>query len=182
MSAMTDKKKREKQPLIGLDGLTLGQRLHRLRTQAGLTMDALAFASDLASSYIWRLENDRHGDGVGIGTLVKVARGLQVPLSTLLNIEGAKEPADLLREVARFYAPSTNPERAVRLVEALLRMTPEQQQAIETLVAPRAGMTEGLEELAMTPPQAPRQGPRKRGASGKRIAEDRAPYAADQAD
>ena len=51
---------------------TLGQRLNYIRTQMGLTLEALAGRSGLSKSFLWEVEQDR--SGISGRRLLQVAR------------------------------------------------------------------------------------------------------------
>lgn len=61
----------------------LGANLKRLRLQAGLGQEELAYRADLDRTLISKVENGK--SLVRVDTLVKLSRGLSVPLSTLLD-------------------------------------------------------------------------------------------------
>jgi len=83
----------------------LGHRLRTLREERGLTQQALARAAGVATDMVSRLENGRYSSP-GLRTLLRVADGLGLPLSTLLP------SLDLV--------PHTSPDRSLRSRLALV--------------------------------------------------------------
>jgi len=61
----------------------LGQRLRSLREERGLTQQALAKAAGIATDMVSRLENG-HYSSPGLRTLLRIADGMGLPVSTLL--------------------------------------------------------------------------------------------------
>lgn len=61
----------------------LGHRLRALREERGLTQHMLARAAGIATDMVSRLENG-HYSSPGLRTLLRIADGMGVPVSTLL--------------------------------------------------------------------------------------------------
>lgn len=61
--------------------VALGTRVMQERTRLGLTKEALADRSGLASRYIWRVEEGRQN--IQLGNIARLARGLGVSLAEL---------------------------------------------------------------------------------------------------
>jgi transcriptional regulator with XRE-family HTH domain len=61
----------------------LGLRLRSLREERGLTQQALARAAGIATDMVSRLENG-HYSSPGLRTLLRIADGMGLPVSTLL--------------------------------------------------------------------------------------------------
>ena len=70
-------------PPAALDALTIGRRVRHLRTERGMTLDALAAIVDRAPSQISVLENGRREPKLSL--LQAVAAALEVPLLELLE-------------------------------------------------------------------------------------------------
>jgi transcriptional regulator with XRE-family HTH domain len=61
----------------------LGHRVRTLREERGLTQQALARAAGIATDMVSRLENG-HYSSPGLRTLLRIADGMGLPVSTLL--------------------------------------------------------------------------------------------------
>jgi predicted transcriptional regulator/ribosome-binding protein aMBF1 (putative translation factor) len=68
-----------------LDSLTLGRRIRHLRTERGMTLDALAVAVGRAPSQVSMLENGKREAKLGV--LQSVAKALDIELDELLSNE-----------------------------------------------------------------------------------------------
>ena len=62
---------------------TLGQRVNHIRTQKGLTLEALADRSGLSKSFLWEVEQDR--SGISGRRLLQVADALNASVEFLLR-------------------------------------------------------------------------------------------------
>lgn len=62
--------------------VALGTRVTQERTRLGLTKEALADRSGLASRYIWRVEEGRQN--IQLGNIARLARGLGVGMADLM--------------------------------------------------------------------------------------------------
>ena len=62
---------------------TVGQRLKYIRTQMGLTLEALAGRSGLSKSFLWEVEQDR--SGISGRRLLQVADALNASVEFLLR-------------------------------------------------------------------------------------------------
>ena len=62
----------------------IGERIRKLRTEQKLSQEELAFASELHSAYIGKIERGEKCPTVE--TLYKIAKGLKLPLYKLLDI------------------------------------------------------------------------------------------------
>ncbi|MCU1556757.1 MAG: family transcriptional regulator, partial [Microbacteriaceae bacterium] len=79
-----------------LDPLTLGRRIRLLRTERGMTLDALAVAIGRAPSQVSMLENGKREAKLGV--LQSVAKALEIELDELLSNEAPSARA--AREIA----------------------------------------------------------------------------------
>ena len=97
----------------------LGEKIRRLRTQKGLTLDKLGELTGSSKSYIWEMEN-KNPPRPSAEKLARIAEGLDTTLDYLLDTEGhvsEEEAAD-----ARFYRqyrkmPSTTRTKIRRMVK-----------------------------------------------------------------
>ena len=72
---------------------TVGERLRHVRTQRGLSLDALADQSGVSKSFLWGVENDK--SGISGERLLQVANVLGASLDYLLKGErtpGMEQP------------------------------------------------------------------------------------------
>ncbi|MCO5168353.1 MAG: helix-turn-helix domain-containing protein [Planctomycetes bacterium] len=92
----------------------LGQRLRALRTQRGLTQDGLARLARVDRVFLGQVE--RGEKGAGIETLDKLARALGVAPRELLDFGRPQQDP-----------PTTNKDRLLRRLEALLRDAPKEE-------------------------------------------------------
>ena len=69
---------------------TVGQRLNYIRTQKGLTLEALADRSGLSKSFLWEVEQDR--SGISGRRLLQVADALNASVEFLLR--GGSAPTE----------------------------------------------------------------------------------------
>ena len=80
--------------------MTVGDRIRRLRTQKGLTLDQLAELTDSSKSYIWELEN-KNPPRTSAGKLAKIADALETTIEYLLK--GKEKIAEADAADASFY-------------------------------------------------------------------------------
>ena len=67
--------------------MSLAQRLHQARREAGLTLDQLADASGLSKTYLWELEHDEEGvKKPSADTLMKLVTPLRTTIADLLGL------------------------------------------------------------------------------------------------
>jgi len=78
----------------------LGERIRRLRTQKGLTLDQLAELTESSKSYIWELEN-KNPPRPSADKLAKIAKKLDTTLDYLL--EGEEKVTEEDAADASFY-------------------------------------------------------------------------------
>ncbi|HYF17587.1 MAG TPA: XRE family transcriptional regulator [Ramlibacter sp.] len=83
-------------PAPAFDGLALGAKLQELRTARGRTLDWLARETGFTKGYLSRIENGKKTPP--IGSLARVARALEVDLSTLLQAQGGPAAAPAQRQ------------------------------------------------------------------------------------
>lgn len=99
----------------------LGQRVRSYRKQLGLTMEEMAFRCGLHASYIALLESGRRNPS--LDTLEKIALGLDVQLSDLLNYN--EEPRITI------YDTTTN-----KIISTALKLSPkDREQALVVINA-----------------------------------------------
>lgn len=60
-----------------------GQNVRRLRTQAGLTQEELAFEANIDLTYVGGIERGNRNPSLLV--MAKIADALEVPLTSLLN-------------------------------------------------------------------------------------------------
>lgn len=70
----------------------LGERLHKLRTQKGLTLEKLAELAQCSKSYIWELEN-RPAPRPAAEKIIAIAKVLDVTAEYLLGAPEASLPS-----------------------------------------------------------------------------------------
>jgi transcriptional regulator with XRE-family HTH domain len=66
----------------------MGRRLKKLRTAKGMSQDALAKRAKITREYVNKLEAGRYDPTMTV--LVRLARGLDVPVTELLNESGRR--------------------------------------------------------------------------------------------
>ncbi|QHJ01569.1 helix-turn-helix domain-containing protein [Xylophilus rhododendri] len=87
-------------------------KLKLLRVQAGLTLEALAQASDLTRSYVSKVE--RGASTPSIGAALKLAKALKVPVEELFGEPSESDPVTITRVAdARAPAPAQGEPRVV---------------------------------------------------------------------
>ena len=65
----------------------LGQKIHRLRKEKGMTLEELGELTDSSKSYIWELEN-KNPPRPSAGKIARIAHELDVKIEYLLDDEG----------------------------------------------------------------------------------------------
>ena len=92
---------------------TVGQRIHYVRTQKGLTLEALAERADVSKSFLWEVEHDR--SDISGARLLRMANALGASVDFLLRgapapqqyeppaIEIPRELGDLAEELGLSY-------------------------------------------------------------------------------
>ena len=89
---------------------TVGQRINYIRSELGLTLEALADRSGLSKSFIWEVEQDR--SGISGKRLLQVADALNASVEYLLRGGSApKEYEPPLIEVPRSLGELAEEER-----------------------------------------------------------------------
>ena len=66
---------------------SLGQKIHRLRKEKGMTLEELGELTDSSKSYIWELEN-KNPPRPSAGKIARIAHELDVKIEYLLDDEG----------------------------------------------------------------------------------------------
>lgn len=79
----------------------LGMKIRKLRNERNLSQEALAFSAGVHSTYIGKMERGEKCPTVD--TLYKLAKGLNVPVSELLDIPNVK-PSDYSAAMVRIEA------------------------------------------------------------------------------
>lgn len=72
----------------------LGEKIRRFRKERGLTLDALAEASDSSKSYIWELENSDNPSRPSAEKLQKIAEALGQTVEFLIDDQGKVSEED----------------------------------------------------------------------------------------
>lgn len=80
-------------------GNRLGERLRAIRTQRGMTLDAIATDVGLTKGYLSLVENGHKVPT--IATLVKLASALDVPISVLFEEKPLQGPVTIVRKAER---------------------------------------------------------------------------------
>ena len=75
---------------------TVGQRIHYVRTQQGLTLERLAQQAGLSKSFLWEVEQDR--SGISGKRLLQVADALSASIEYLLR-GGSSVETEKLRSI-----------------------------------------------------------------------------------
>ena len=88
---------------------TVGQRINHIRTEMGLTLEALADRSGLSKSFIWEVEQDR--SGISGRRLLHVADALNASVEYLLRGGLPKEYEPPSIEVPRNLGEFAEEER-----------------------------------------------------------------------
>lgn len=70
----------------------VGERIRQFRTKQDLSQEELAFASEIHPAYIGKVE--RGEKCPTIETLGKIANGLKIPLSKLIDVSADTEPSE----------------------------------------------------------------------------------------
>lgn len=84
-----------------------GEELRALRVTAGMDLQTLARRSGVSASYLSRLEAGKRGIPT-LTVLIRLARGLDAPLSDLLHLAGVEtEALSHLREPDPFGLPAS---------------------------------------------------------------------------
>lgn len=89
----------------------VGARLKRLRTQAGLTLEAFAAQSGVSRAMLSKVERGEKSPTLAI--VVRIAKGLNISMSTLMGAVPDHAPAAIIRAANRlaFKDPETGFER-----------------------------------------------------------------------
>jgi len=100
----------------------LGRRIKRLRSQLGLTQDALAERVQISPKYLSNIERGR--ENPTLDTLLRLARSLKVePWEVFVLDSEALDRQALRSQVARLLEQTNNEEQlrlVVRLMQAVL--------------------------------------------------------------
>ena len=88
---------------------TVGQRINHIRTEMGLTLEALADRSGLSKSFIWEVEQDR--SGISGRRLLHLADALNASVEYLLRGGPPKEYEPPSIEVPRNLGEFAEEER-----------------------------------------------------------------------
>lgn len=146
-----------------LDSLTIGRRIRQLRTDRGMTLEALATALDRAPSQVSVIENGKRE--LKIGELQKLARLLGTSLDDLLSPEPPSRRAALeiaLERAQRGPLYSSLPLPALPVRKSL------SDEAIETILGLHDELQRLHEERAATPEVARRANAELRAQQQKR--------------
>jgi len=80
--------------------VAMGTRLHHLRRERGMTLDALAQETGFTKSYLSKIENSRKVPP--IASLLRISKALEVDLSTLFDTADGAPPAERKVSLVRF--------------------------------------------------------------------------------
>ncbi|WP_314947317.1 XRE family transcriptional regulator [Bradyrhizobium cosmicum] len=107
---------KSRQPRAGRTGddaiiIELGSRVKRLRTQAGLTLEEFASQSGVSRAMLSKVERGEKSPTLAI--IVRIAKGLNVSMSTLMGAEPDPAQVAVIRKANRlaFRDPETGFER-----------------------------------------------------------------------
>jgi transcriptional regulator with XRE-family HTH domain len=139
-------------PVLDLEGNdaipSIGENLRRLRSERGLSLDALSQMSGVSRAMLGQIELNRSVPTITV--LWRIAKALELPFSALMREPAEKGPAVMRRTAARFLtsADGTFKSRALfpndrqRSVEFYeVRLTPD---AVEDATAHPAGTLENV--------------------------------------
>ena len=99
---------------------SLGQRIRRLRQEAGLTQEALAEHLDLHGSYIGLLE--RGVKAPSLDTAIRIAEFFDLRIDDLVTVESEKEDLEV-RRIARVLKGV--PKKDLQLIYRVLKLLTE---------------------------------------------------------
>jgi predicted transcriptional regulator/DNA-binding Xre family transcriptional regulator len=134
-----------------LDPLTVGRRIRQLRTDRGMTLDALAAELGRAPSQVSVIENGKRE--LKLGELQKLARILGVTLDDLLSPEPPSKRAALEIALERVQRGPLYGSLGLPAVPARKTLSDD---AIETILGLHAELRRLHEERAATPEEARR--------------------------
>ena len=100
-------------------GESIGDRIRRYRSEAGLSLSQLATSAGVSKGYLWSLENepDKRPSGE---TLYAIAEALGVTMSTLLGRRLlTRQPTDIPASLREFAKEKALPERDVRMLAGI---------------------------------------------------------------
>lgn len=99
--------------------MTFGNRIKKLRTDKGLTLDQLAQATGSSKSYIWELEN-KNPPRPSAEKLSSIATALGVTVDYLLGAD--EQTLDAAEDTAFFRQYSRLPEETRRQIREMARI------------------------------------------------------------
>ena len=100
-------------------GGSIGDRIHRYRREAGLSLNQLATQAQVSKGYLWSLENEPD-KRPSAETLYAVAKALGVTMSTLLGRRLLTEqPTDVPDSLRRFADERGLPEKDVLMLAGI---------------------------------------------------------------
>lgn len=99
----------------------VGQRIHDYRVRQKTSQESLAFAAGLHPAYLGSVERGEKCPSVE--TICKIAAGLKIPVSELLNLDADTAPTryEALQRIALAMTDLTD-EEAVRVAEIVEKM------------------------------------------------------------
>jgi transcriptional regulator with XRE-family HTH domain len=99
---------------------SIGSRIRRYRTDAGLNLSQLAEASGVSKSYLWNLENRDEDKHPSAKVLFTIAKALSVSMADLLGQELTFEgPATLDPALAEFAQLERLPNSDVQMLASI---------------------------------------------------------------
>lgn len=105
----------------------LGKYLGQLRKEQGLSIRHVASECDIAPSYLSKIESGKAFKTIGLGTLVKLSKFYDIPVSAMLKEAGfieAHEHEDYLPELAQYlrnkYQLSPQAIRDMEMAKAIV--------------------------------------------------------------
>jgi Predicted transcriptional regulator len=146
-----------------IDPLTVGRRIRALRTDRGLTLEALAAELGRAPSQVSVIENGKRE--LKLGELQKLARILGVTLDELLSAEPPSKRAALEIQLERIQRGPLYASLGLPPVPARKTLSDE---AIETILGLHAELQRLHEQRAATPEEARRANTELRAEQRKR--------------
>ena len=98
---------------------SIGDRIRKYRSEAGLSLSQLATSAGVSKGYIWSLENEPH-KRPSAETLYAIAKVLGVTISALLGRRLlTRQPTDIPDSLREFAEEKRLPESDVRMLAGI---------------------------------------------------------------